>query len=41
MTGKVFVDLGVSLDGFVAGPNGGPRIPSATAAPGCTSGSTG
>jgi dihydrofolate reductase len=27
MTGKVFVDLGMSLDGFVAGPNGGPRNP--------------
>ena len=27
MTGKVFVDLGMSLDGFVAGPTGGPRNP--------------
>jgi dihydrofolate reductase len=27
MTGRVFVDLGMSLDGFVAGPNGGPRNP--------------
>ena len=24
---KVFVDLGVSLDGFIAGPNRGPRNP--------------
>jgi dihydrofolate reductase len=25
--GKVFVDVGLSLDGFIAGPNGGPRNP--------------
>ena len=24
--GKVFVDMGVSLDGFVAGDNRGPKI---------------
>src|SRR6516162_6729302 len=24
---KVFVDLGISLDGFIAGPNGGPTNP--------------
>jgi hypothetical protein len=24
---KVFVDLGMSLDGFIAGPNGGPTNP--------------
>jgi dihydrofolate reductase len=27
MTGRVFVDLGMTLDGFVAGPNGGPENP--------------
>lgn len=25
--GKVFVDVGMSLDGFIAGPNGGPGNP--------------
>ena len=25
--GNVFVDVGMSLDGFIAGPNGGPRNP--------------
>jgi hypothetical protein len=25
--GKVFVDVGMSLDGFIAGPNAGPRNP--------------
>ena len=24
---KVFVDVGISLDGFIAGPNGGPKNP--------------
>ena len=33
MAGKVFVDMGVSLDGFVAGPDRGPANPMGGASP--------
>ncbi len=35
---QVFFDVGVSLDGFIAGPNRGPRNPSETEEARSTSG---